>query len=95
MNPTVVPEEPSVYALAHLLQTTIVVHHITLAVPAVAGTGATAGQLELWCNDVHYQAVVDTRRIVLSAKALASRGYKTGNWVHAREVTLPHVEEVD
>lgn len=91
----VVPEEPSVYALAHLLQTTIIVHHITLAEPALAGAGATAaaGQLELWCNDVHYQAVVEARRIVLSDKASTSRGYKDGNWVHAREVTLSVVEQ--
>lgn len=52
-------------------------------------------QLELWCNDVHYQAVVDARRIVLSDKASTSRGYREGNWVNAREVTLSVVNSVE
>ena len=88
----VVPEEPSVYALAHLLKTTIIVHHISRAQPELAGNGCTAWQLKLWCDDVHYQAVVDSRRIHLSNKARKSTGFKNRNWVHAREVTL-YVEE--
>jgi hypothetical protein len=42
-----VPEELSVYALAHLLQTTIIVHHLTLAEPVLAGNKDTATQYQL------------------------------------------------
>jgi hypothetical protein len=95
MKQRVKAEDPCVYALAHLLNVSITVHQISRREPVLASAEEPAITLELWCNDVHYQAVADTRRLVISEKALASRGFREGNWVYARDVTLPHVEEVD
>ena len=88
-------EEPCVYALAHLLNMSITVYQISRREPVLASAAEQAITLELWCNDVHYQAVADTRRLVISANGLASRGYREANWVYARDVTSLHVEEVD
>ena len=61
----------------------------------VSAAGGPAYQLELWCNDVHYQAVACIHGIVLSPKARTSAGFKNGNWVHAREITRPVIEDAD